>query len=190
MKITLTAKHREEITDLRSQLVAVLEGATNSTAEVTRLTNSQEKLQKEIATLEDSDSESAASALATKRVQLEGVTKKISKLENVPAKISVEAEQAGVNLLKQFARTATAATASDVEKYRQEIAAKIRRYCSTDQAAYTLAIQTNACASLAGACARRFGDFGFTISELKQAIARADEILTGDLVWSFDSKEK
>lgn len=192
MKITLTAAHRDELTGLRAELIARLSKLQNNSSELSRLITKKSELESVISALEndDSTSESAATQLSTKRTQLEQVTKKINSLESVPAKVSTAAESEILNLLKRFARAATAATAAALEKYRQEIAARIRPYCSDDKFAWILAIQTPACASLAGVCTRRFGDFGVTPAVLQQAVARADELLSEKLEWSFDSKQK
>jgi hypothetical protein len=122
-------------------------------------------------------------------VQLESVNKKISSIANEPAKISVPREQEHSNLLKQFARTAAAATAPDIEKYGREIAGKIRDYCQDEVTAYGLALRTPAYASLIGKYTWPFGSHVFSVAELKRAVARADEILSGELDWSFDAKK-
>jgi protein subunit release factor A len=192
MKFKLTTQHLEEITSLRAQLADALANLDGNSSELGRLTTKKEELESVIQTLENSDSvsESTAAQLSTKRVQLEQIVKKIISLENIPAQVSAAIESQTLNLLRAFAKAATAATASGLENYRQEIAAKLRPYCSDDKYAWILAIQTPACASLAGVYTRRFGDFGFQLRELRQAIARADEILSGELAWSFDSKQK
>jgi len=190
MKITITTNQRKEITNLREQLAAALATQTGSSKELARLEEKQATLQNEIAALEtaNSDSETAASALATKRVQLESVTKKISTLADVPAKVSVSLEQEFCNLLKQFARSAAATTGPDIEKYGREISGKLRNYCQDEVTAYGLALKTPAYAYLIAKYTWPFGSNAFSVAELKQAIARADEILSGELAWTFDAK--
>jgi hypothetical protein len=191
MKFTLSKNHHEEITALRTQLAAALAETISTTGESDRLAKKQEKLQDEIATLEaeSSESESAAAALNTKRSQLEQVISKIKKLANVPS-TATDLEHGKLSfLLKQFARTAAAATGPVVENYMRQIAGKIRDYCQSDEIAFRLTYQIPAVASLVSTYTRPFGQFSVSPLEIKQAIARADEILSGELAWSFDAKK-
>jgi len=190
MKITIKKTNRAEIVALREQLAAALDQENTSADELTRLSTRQQKLQEEIATLESADSESdeAAARLATKRVQLEQVSKKISGISNVEAGTSVEKQEAGRQLLRQFAGAALAAVTPALEAYEREIADKIRPWCLDETNALGLAYTMPACKSLSQTYSRRFGDYGFSLAELQAAIARADEILSGELAWSFDAK--
>ena len=192
MKINLKKENRDELTTLRAQLATVFKEQGSSVAEMHRLLKKQDKLESEIATLQTSDpeNETAATALATKRVQLERVVEKISELSNVPAGITIPQQQQSLNLLKQFARAACAATGSDVENYGRKIAANIRDFCQDDATAYGLAVRTPAYAALISKYTWPFGSFRFSLGELKQAIDRADEILSGELKWSYDAKKQ
>jgi hypothetical protein len=192
MKINLKKTNRAELTALREQLKAALEEQTNASAELTRLTERQAELQTEIIALEnaaDSECDEAAAKLSTKRVQLEQVSGKISQLSSVPAATEMESQGAILQLLRQFARAAAASTAPDIETYAGEIAAKIRAYCQDDATARLLSYQTPAAKFLMQTYARPFGSFGFSVNEIKAAIARADEILSGELSWSWDAKK-
>ncbi|MEI7534126.1 MAG: hypothetical protein WCK57_07115 [Verrucomicrobiae bacterium] len=192
MKITISATHQKELTTLRGQLAAELATLTKSSKELERLENKQATLQAEIAALEEanSDSETAASSLATKRVQLESVVKKISTLADDPAAVTTPRELELRELLKRFARIASAATAPDIEKYGRSISAKLREYCYDEATAYGLALRTPAYSFLISKYAWPFGSNMFSVGELKHAIARADEILSGELNWTFDAKIK
>ena len=191
MKITISPAHRKEIIALREQLAAVLATQTKSSKELARLKSKQATLQDEIAALEkaNSDSETSAGALVTKRVQLEAVDKKISDLDDEPISNSARRELDFCSLLKQFAKVASAATAPDIEKYGREISAKLRDYCYDEVTAYGLALRTPAYASLIQKYSWPFGSHAFSVDQLKQAIARADEILSGELNWTFDPKK-
>jgi uncharacterized protein YdcH (DUF465 family) len=192
MKITIKKANRAEIMALREQLVAALDQETTSSAELERLNERHQKLQAEITALEsatDSESEDSASKLATKRIQLEQVSKKISQISNIDG-ASVMAWQGNVsNLLRQFARAAAAATGPDIEIFAQEIAVKIRPFCQDDATARHLAFQTPSAKFLTQTYTRAFGSFGFSVLEIKSAIARADEILSGELNWTWDAKQ-
>jgi hypothetical protein len=191
MKIDIKKTHRAEIATLREQLIAALDEHNASNAELTRLNERQQKLQDEIIALEnaaDSESEEAAAKLATKRVQLENVTKKISQFSNVDVRIQMSNEAAVLELLRKFARAATAATGPGIEAYAKQIADKIRAWCKDDATARHIAFQTPAAMSLAQTYSRRFGDFSFTVTELKLAITRADEILSEEIAWNWDAK--
>jgi hypothetical protein len=191
MKINVNKTNRAEIVALREQLAAALDQENTSADELTRLNSWQQKLQDEIAALEsaaDSESADAAARLATKRVQLEQVSKKISKISNVEAGTSVAEQETGRQLLRQFARAALAAVAPALESYAREIADKIRPWCLDETNALGMAYTMPACKSLSQTYSRRFGDYGFSVAELKEAIARADEIISGELAWSFDTK--
>jgi len=192
MKINLKNTTHTELTTLRNQLATVLEESSTSTAELNRLNNKQEKLRAEITAIESgsgSDSAAAATELATKRVQLEQTTKKIFEMSEVDARITVGKEGAIRGVLQQFARAAAAATGPDIEKYIGEIAAAIRPWCQDDATARSLAYRTPAVMLLVGVYTHRFGSFSITVRELQAAIARADEILSGQLNWSFDAKK-
>jgi hypothetical protein len=187
MKITLNENQRKEITALRKQLAAALGRQENSTAEMTRLTEKQERLQGEIAALEKGDLENdeAAASLAAKRIQLEQVAKKIAALDSVPATVLGSEYDATAGLLREFARTAAAATQPDIENYVRGIASKILPWCLNEAEAMAQARNLSASKSLVGTYTRRFGDYGLSVPELKAAVARADEILSGVLAWSF-----
>ncbi|MDR3459424.1 MAG: hypothetical protein P4N60_18510 [Verrucomicrobiae bacterium] len=190
MKITISENHLAEIKKLRKQLTAVLGTQTTATAEYERLLKKQATLQGEIAELEDSESDSAAASLSTKREQLKAVERKITAIEGTPASDSVR-EQAEIgNLLKQFARSAAAATGADCEAYARNVAALIREHCKDELTAYGLALQTSAVISLFQKCTWPYGTYSAGVKEIKKAIAHADEILAGELVWSFDPKIK
>jgi uncharacterized protein YdcH (DUF465 family) len=191
MKLNIKKPIRAEIMQLREQLNAALEEQNASSAEVSRLTDRREKLQSEITKLEnagDSDSDEASAKLSTKRVQLEQVEKKIGDLSTVSPAIEFSNQDKVLNLLRQFARAAIAATAPAIENYVQEITSKLRFYCSDDATARHLAFQTPAAKMLSQIYSRQFGRNGFSAAELKAAIARADEILSDDLTWNFDAK--
>jgi len=190
MKIKIDPSALETIKALRGKLAARLKIITNSTGDLDRLTADQEKLLSEIATLEGNDSlsEAAASKLAGKRVHLEQIENKISKLSKVDGRKEASDITENTALLKEFARAAAAATSPSVKEYATEIAAKIRPWSNSDEAALRLAYHTPAAASLMGKYRYGFGDFGASASVLKAAIDRADEILSGELNWKWDSK--
>lgn len=192
MKITLAPTQTKEITALRAQLAAALAAQTTAGGELQRLENKQVKLTAEIADLEaaDSESEAAASALATKRVQLESVTKKISAFDNEPAKVSVSRDQENGELLKKFARASAAATGPAVTDWCRQYASKIRDCFQDDDAALRCIVySTPAGQSLIGLTTYPFGQNSRSALEIKYAIARADELLAGELKWLFDAKK-
>lgn len=192
MKIKLKKTNRTELTTLREQLAAALEEQTSSNAELSRLNERQQKLTGEISVLEnaaDSESDDAAAKLATKRVQLEQVTRKIADADSVTGETHSLNQDAILNLLRRFARAAAAATGPDIETYAAEIAAKLRPYCQDDATARAIAFQTPAAKSLTLTYTRGFGSFGFSPAELQLALARADEILSENLSWTFDAKK-
>ena len=133
----------------------------------------------------DLESEGGATKLAAKRVQLEQVVKKISSISDVDAESRGATEGEWKGLLARFAKAALAAVAPHMEAYAHEVATKIRPYCLNEANARALAFTMPACISLSQTYSRRFGDYGVTVTELKAAIARADEILAGELNWSF-----
>jgi uncharacterized protein YdcH (DUF465 family) len=192
MKITLKKTNRTELTTLREQLAAALEEQTSSNTELSRLNERQQKLTSEITALEnaaDSESDAAASKLATKRVQLEQVTRKIAEADSVTGETHSANQDAILSLLRQFARAAAAATGPDIEAYAAEIAAKLRPYCQDDATARQIAFQTPAAKSLTLTYTRAFGSFGFSANEINAALGRADEILSENLSWTFDAKK-
>jgi hypothetical protein len=65
------------------------------------------------------------------------------------------------------------------------IASKILPWCLNEAEAMAQARNLSAAKSLVGTYTRRFGDYGVSVPELKAAVARADEILSGVLAWSF-----
>jgi predicted nucleic acid-binding Zn-ribbon protein len=189
MKIDIKKTNRAEIMALRTQLAAALEEQNTTADELTRLNERQQKLQDEITALEsaaDSESEDAATKLATKRVQLEQVSKKISGIFNVDAETSIEKQGAALQLLRQFAAAALAAVEPTLEAYAQEIVEKIRPYCLNEKNTLGIAYTMPAVLSLSQTYSYRFGDYGVSVEMLKAAVARADEILAGELNWKFD----
>ena len=189
MKLNLKSTNKKEITTLREQLAAALETISASAAEAARLIERQTKLQDEITALEnvaDDMADDAAAKLATKRLQLDQVGKKIQTLNSVPVAVEVGEQVAISALLKQFARTACAATWPDLKAYiEREIVSKIRPWCLNDDNALALACELPHVKSLTQTYARPFGSYGVTVPEIQQAIARADEILSGDLLWTL-----
>jgi DNA repair exonuclease SbcCD ATPase subunit len=190
MKITINKTNRAEIIALREQLADSLEAQNTFDAELTRLNELQQKLKKEIAALEsaDSENEDAATKLATKRVQLEQVAKKISTISDTDPRNIAEREGEIVNLLRQFAQAALRAVAPTLEDFAREIAGKIRPWCLGEKNALALAYTMPACKSLSQTYSRRFGDYGVSVAEINAAIARADEIISGELNWKWDAK--
>lgn len=191
MKITIKKTHQAEITALREQLATALGELDGNAAELARLNERQQKLEKEISTLEDaadSESDSAAVKLATKRVQLEQCLNKIESLSNVPVAVRGESLDSINALLRQFARAAAAAMGPSAEAYAKEIAATIRPWCLDDANALAMAYTLPAPKSLFQTCTIPFGSYGASIRSLQMAITRADEILKGELAWSFDPK--
>lgn len=187
MKISITSAHREQLTVLRGQLATALESIHSADGKYSRLTDSQQKLQAEVAALEneDSASEAAASKLATKRVQLERVSGQLEELSSQPASSSLGADQ---SLLREFARVATAALAPAMEAYAAVVADKLRPWCLNQTEARAFAFRVPAVLSLCQTYSQRFGDFGGNAAVLKSALDRADEILSGELKWSWDAK--
>jgi hypothetical protein len=192
MKLTtITKEKRDKIIELRGKLAAVLGEETTATDELTRLNERQEKLQEEISKLEkaNSESEESATKLATKRVQLEQVCKKVSVLtKSTPATVAGrELEISG--LLRQAARALASATGPDVEKYALAIAAKLRPFCSDAATARSLAYQTPAAKNLLIITTRAWGSFGVNVAELKAVIDYSDQIISGEISWEWNSKE-
>ena len=191
MKISINKTQRTELTDFRAQLAAFLADLDTTAAESARLNDRQQKLEAEIATLEkatDDESEIAAAKLATKRVQLEQVIKKLEALANVPAAVSGAQADAILDLLRRFTKSAYAAAAPVLEAYQSEAAQSLRPWCQDDANAKHLALTLPAVTWLFRAYSTRFGDFGVNVTVIKSAIARADELLAGELSWSFDPK--
>jgi uncharacterized protein YdcH (DUF465 family) len=191
MKIKLTQATRTELSALRAQLASLLEQNVTSNGEYSRLAEQQQKLEREIAALEksgDLEDDATANKLATRRVQLEAVIKKITAADSVSGEARVADTDATLGLLRQFARAAAAATSQDIETYAAQIASKLRPYCQDDATARHIAFTTPAAKNLMQTYAYPFGSYGFSIREIKAAVARADEILSENLAWSFDAK--
>ena len=195
MKITLTKTQHAEITQLRGELAVILKGLASNAAEIDRLNELEQDLKLEITTLEKANSESECDAtkLAAKRVQLERVSQKIQSFDSEVGSRSrsdeVQKRVAIQILLKKFAGVAIVATGDVVEAYAKEVASKIRPFCQDDQFARGMAYTLPAVKHLAQTYSRRFGTLVVTIPEIRDAIARADEILSGNLSWTFDSKQ-
>jgi small-conductance mechanosensitive channel len=187
MKITIEKPALETIKTLRAQLAARLKTLTDATGDLDRLTEEEAKLRHEIATLEANLNEATSSKLAGKRELLAQVQRKIEKLSHTDATVSTAELTADTELLKEFARQAAAATAPGVTAYAKEVADKIRPFCLSDEQALQFSFQVPAVASLMGTYRCPFGSYGFSIAVIKSAIARADEILAGELNWSWQS---
>ena len=190
MKITLKKPVLDELQDFRDQLAAELEKLTAASSGLANLTQRRAALQEEITDLEskDASSETAAIKLATKRVQLEQVEKKIAALENVPVPDLQANHDRRSELLRRFARFAAKATEPTVTAYCQVIADKIRPWCQDDTTALRLTWNVPAASLLMGTYATPFGTHNNNAGELRRAIARADEILSGELKFTFDAK--
>ncbi|MGD0206394.1 MAG: hypothetical protein ABSC89_02145 [Verrucomicrobiota bacterium] len=184
-------KNRAEILALRKTFAIALAEQKSEDDKLTRLSEQQQKLQRQIETLElssNAEGKEVASELIILREQLTQCSNKIFQIYNVPAGTSVGKQSEITNLLRQFGREALAALTPSLESYTRRIASQIRPYCLDDENAFALACKLPACESLWRTYSYRFGDYGSTLRTLKAAIARADEILSGELNWSFDAK--
>ena len=190
MKIVIENSALESIKTLRGELAAWLKTFADSASDSDRLDGEKTKLQEEITKLDSGASISEANALklAGKRIQLEKVSNKIEELSTVDVKADEVQQRKISELLREFAKQAAAATAPGVIAYCKEIADKIRPWCHSDEAALALAYQIPAGKSLMNSCRVPFGHSVFSVGELKRAIARADEILAGELAWTWDAK--
>lgn len=186
MKVTTTKNHLGKIKTLRDELFTSLNGLLKTNSELNRLAKRQESLKADIATSEKSanyENSQEIQALGLKRMELEQVTVKLSQIPS----LGVEQTDPIINLLRQTGYEVAAALASTLEDYVAEIAKAIRPWCPNDSYAMGLARQTPAAMSLAQACSRQFGSFGFSLPIVKEAISRCDEVLAGELNWKFDS---
>ena len=103
----------------------------------------------------------------------------------IPNCESVEQENAINALLRQFGRAACAATGPAVEAYvKSEVARKILPWCLNEANALALAYQLPVIKTLIQTYNYPFGLYGTTVPIIKQAIARADEILSENLLWN------
>jgi hypothetical protein len=192
MKITVKKANQDEIRSLRERLQATLTQFETRSAELVRLENHQQKLEKEITDLEaagDAESDAAATTLAAKRIQLEQVSQKIEETNSRPRDVEVGETLAGEALLRKFGSAAAAATGPSIEAFAMVIAGKIRPWCLDDATAMQMAYAMPASRSLTQTYTRRFGDYAFTTREVRDALARADEILSGELDWSWDANK-
>jgi hypothetical protein len=190
MKIKIENSALETIKTLRGNLAAWLKTFTDSASDLERLTTDRTTLKEEIAKLDGqkSISESNALKLAGKRIQLEKMDAKIEELSTVDVNADESQQRQVSELLREFAKQAAAATGPGVMAYAKEIADKIRPWCNSDEAAMALAYQIPAAKSLMNNYRLPFGNSFISVGELKRAIARADEILAGELVWKWDAK--
>lgn len=190
MKINPSETILAEIKSLRKKLAAELATQSSADAELVRLNKREQALRDEISELEDGDagmSEDSAVKLSAKRIQLEQTVKRIQPLSNQTYKQKMEVEARIRELLREFSTAAVAATGPSVKAYVKKVADSIRPYCLDDANAQALAMTLPAPRSLVATYTLRYDAFGHGSQSLQTAIDRADEILSGQLKWTWRS---
>jgi hypothetical protein len=192
MKIKITSRAHKGIAALREQLAAALEREIGPAKELSRLSERRDKLQREIEGLEadaNPESDGIALKLAAKREAISQTNKRIESLSTPDDVASGNWLGEKQRLLRDFTNAAVAALTPEMERYASGIARKIRPFCPDDGWAMGIAYRTPAAKEFSQRYSFRFSDFDPTPALIQSAIARADEILSGELDWKFDPKQ-
>ena len=189
MKIlNLTAAVKTALNEQRTKLSAALAAIVKANQGLARLEKQQADLIAEIAALETAkpDNKEAVRSLGEKRTELELVMRRIAEVPSV----DVEADGELLALTREVARMMEKALTDTEDEYVSGIASGLLPYSLDSNQATYLARQTAAAASLAGRVHARFGSYGYgqPVPAARMALQALDEVLTGELNWSFTPK--
>jgi hypothetical protein len=188
MKIIITPQAREKITELRGHMAALLAKESKSDKELNRLNGIAEGLRGKIAALDAKPdlTDAQAMALAGKRIQLEKTEAQRTTLETSTENQSLEFTHVSRETLMSFRREATAATGPAVEAYMATIQAAFRPFYYSDDLAKGAAFTSAAAGALMAITHRLWGAYVVNKTEVKAALAHADNILSGEIPFTFD----
>jgi hypothetical protein len=187
MKIlNLTSEIKEALSAQAKKVSAARNAILKTNSKLAKAEQRQIELIDEIAALEksDPDDEKAVRTLGEKRTALSLANHQIAELPQVDA----ETEHRLKHLVMETARLIESALVPTEEHYISEIAELLKPFCIDDANAKWLARQTAAAMSLAGRVHIRYGTYGAVVPAARLAVESIEEILTGELNWSFTPK--
>jgi hypothetical protein len=187
MKIhNLTGEIKTPLSEQSKKITTALDAILKANHKLARAEKRRADLIADIALLEksDPDNKDAIRTLGEKRTELSIVERQIAEIPPV----DVEAE----HQLKAHVRGAdnliAKALAPTLEAYVSGIAEVLKPFCLDAAHAKWVAYQTSASHSLSVRVYTRFGTYGAAVSGARFALQAIDEILTGELNWSFTPK--
>lgn len=191
--IKLKSALRQELQSHRNEVAALIGSFIKKNREFVTLTARLEKLSKRIAALEetaDLDNRALIQELAEKRVE-QGLAEK--KLKTIGSFDSLQGTPEGESLgslLYQSGGLIERALSATETAFIKKIAKPLRIYCLSDEFAIWLARQTQAAAQLAGVVHRKYNHGGANIGMATQVVQLIDQILGGELTFTFDADLK
>jgi hypothetical protein len=182
MKVIIEADQKSQVQKAREALQQAIDGILAANQALSKLEAREQTLIAEISDLEASspDNAKAIRALGDKRLELEITQRRLGE-----ASPTVTSGQFSVlhTATRSAAQVIARALKETEEVYLAGVAQALRPFCSTDAWARGLALQTSASVSLASVTRRAYGT---SIVDARAAVARMDEILSGELAFNFD----
>jgi hypothetical protein len=187
MKIlNLTASVKAALTEQAGKLSAKLDTIVNGNQGLARLVKQQAEITAEIAQLESGspDDSAAMQSLGEKRTALGLVNRRIVETPTM----DVEGENELKTVVRETDRLIETALEPTFDGYVSEIAAVVKPHCLDAAHARWVVGQMASVQSLAGRTHPRFGSYGAPVPNARLALRIIEEILTGNLNWSFTPK--
>jgi hypothetical protein len=178
----------EEIKMHRATLDAELKATIGHQNKFADLLEKQTQLQREIATLESDDpSEDSASRLTQKRTELELTDRRLNEAQP----LDVDAQHRFRALLREGQQILSRILHPTYTDFLSPIISALRPYVTSDGLAGKLARETQAAKALKIRLFRDYAYAGIGGGEARyiaQILQQYDEILAGEITWTFNAK--
>lgn len=183
--VNISPEAKASIREAHEEIEQIVNAILKENSKAGKLTKQRDALVAEIKRLESADlsDASAMRTLGDKRTALGLVDQRIAELPPQDP----DAESQLFALLGRTMSRKALALAPTMEAYESEIAEKLLPYCTDRQHADAVARQTQAYVSLVAYITWR-ASVGRIIPDAKRMLASLEEILSGELNWSFTPK--
>jgi len=183
MKIAITPQNRTELKAARDGIAAEMQSLGPRVKKLAAAIAERDGLAAEIAALEEAEdaSASAVNALATKRGQLELLSKKADRLSREAAPQMENLR----SLLHNAGQTTIGAFSQPFEDFAESIGRKLAPFYHDPANAAALAKQTDAAVEFGLFIHRRFGQRNDSLSEANEVLGLIDAMLEGEVAWQF-----